>query len=73
MLRRSATFLFSGRFLARASLFELAAGLMITLSLQRVFERLVFDIVVPVIALLVGRLDFSDSFLGLSRLPMATF
>lgn len=72
MLRRSATFLFRGGFLARASLFELAAGLMVVYSLQRVFDRLVVDIVLPIVASLVGSLDFADSFFGLSRAVIAT-
>jgi large conductance mechanosensitive channel len=72
MLRRSATFLFRGGFLARASLFELAAGLMVVYSLQQVFDRLIVDIVLPIIASLVGGLDFADSFSGLSHAVTAT-
>ena len=72
MLRKSATFLFRGRFLARASLFELAAGLIVVYSLQRVFDRLVVDIVLPIVASLVGSLNFADSFFGLSHAVTAT-
>ncbi len=72
MLRRSAIFLFRGQFLARASLFDLAVGTMIFYSLQRVFDRLLRDIVLPIIGSLVGGLDFSDSFVELSRGITAT-
>jgi large conductance mechanosensitive channel len=72
MLRRSATFIFRGGFLARASLFELAVGLMVLFSLQRIFDRLVVDIVFPIVASVFGGLDFTDSFFGISRAVTAT-
>ena len=72
MLRKSANFLFRAGFLARASLFELAAGLMVVYSLQRVFDKLVGDIVLPIMSALFGGFDFSDSFLGLNRTVTAT-
>ena len=72
MLRETATFLFRGRFLARASLFDLAVGLMIFYSLQRVFNRLLSDIVLPIIGAFTGGLNFSDSFFGLTRGVTAT-
>jgi large conductance mechanosensitive channel len=72
MLRNLASFLFSKQFLARASLFQLAAGLMIIYSLQHLFTALVGDVVLPIIGSLVGGLNFENSFLGLSRAVTAT-
>jgi large conductance mechanosensitive channel len=72
MRRGFGAFLFRSQFLARASLFELAAGLMIVISLQRVFDRLIADIVLPVVGSLTGGLDFSESFFGLSHAVTAT-
>jgi large conductance mechanosensitive channel len=66
MLRRAANFLLRDRFLERASLFDLAAGLVVVISLQRVFYGLIGDVVLPLLGCLIGGLNFSDSFVGLS-------
>jgi large conductance mechanosensitive channel len=66
MLRRAANFLLRGRFLERASVFDLAAGLVVVISLQRVFYGLIGDVALPLLGCLIGGLNFSDSFVGLS-------
>jgi large conductance mechanosensitive channel len=66
MLRRAANFLLRGGFLERASVFDLAAGLVVVISLQRVFYGLIGDFVLPLLGCLIGGLNFADSFIGLS-------
>jgi large conductance mechanosensitive channel len=72
MLRRLTAFLFTGQFLARASLFQLAAGLVVIYSLQRLLTALLVDFVFPIIAAFTGGLNFENSFLAISRAVTAT-
>jgi large conductance mechanosensitive channel len=67
MLRNLKSFLCRDGFLARSNIFELAIGLIVIFAFQSVLNKLIGDIVLPVVGALTGGLDFSDSFVRLSR------
>jgi large conductance mechanosensitive channel len=56
----------------RGNVVELAVGIIIGAAFGRIVSALVNDILMPPIGLLLGRVDFSNLFLNLSRQPYAT-
>jgi large conductance mechanosensitive channel len=72
MLRRSLSFIFSGGFLARVSLFELAVGWIILGIIGKLFTSLIEGIVMPLVGRLTGNIDFSNFFIPLNRSITAT-
>ena len=72
MFRRSLTFVSTGGFLPRASITELAVGLVIVFGLQKVISSFILDILVPIVGALVGGLWFSNFVVPLSSSVAAT-
>jgi large conductance mechanosensitive channel len=72
MLRRALNFIGAGNFLARASIVELACGLLLVFALQKVISDFVNDILFPIMGALVGGIDFSNYFLALNSAVTAT-
>jgi large conductance mechanosensitive channel len=66
MFRQLSKFLSRSGFLQRASILELAIGLVIIFALQRVVSSLVIDIVMPLIAALTGGINFTNYFAAYS-------
>jgi large conductance mechanosensitive channel len=61
------------KFVARGSVVELAVGIIIGAAFNRIVQSLVNDIIMPPIGLLVGRVDFSELYINLSRQPYESF
>lgn len=72
MLRRSLSFIFSGGFLAKASLFELAVGWIFVGIIGKLATTLIEGIVMPLVGRLTGNIDFSDFFIPLNSSVTAT-
>jgi large conductance mechanosensitive channel len=72
MFQLSKSFIFSGGFLARVSLFELAVGWVLLGVIGRLITSLIEDIVMPVIGRITGDIDFSNLFIPLNRLVIST-
>lgn len=66
MLKRPLAFVSDGGFLARASIVELAVGLMVVFALQEVISKLVAGIIMPILGALVGGFWFVNYFVGLT-------
>jgi large conductance mechanosensitive channel len=67
MLRRSLSFMFSGGFLARVSLFELAVGWILLGIIGKLITSLIEGIVMPLVGRITGNIDFSNAFIPLNR------
>jgi large conductance mechanosensitive channel len=65
-------FFFRDGFLARSNAFELAVGLFTIFAFQHVLTTLISGLVFPMIGAMIGGLDFSNSFVSLSRSVTAT-
>jgi large conductance mechanosensitive channel len=72
MLRRTRNFITEESFLMRASIVELACGLLLMFALQKVISDFVTDILFPIMGALLGGVDFSNYFLALSSAVKAT-
>jgi len=59
-------------FVMRGNVVDLAVGIMIGAAFGKIVTSLVNDLLMPPIGLLLGRVDFSNLFLNLSRQPYAT-
>lgn len=59
-------------FVMRGNVVDLAVGIIIGAAFGRIVTSLVNDLLMPPIGLLLGRVDFSNLFLNLSRQPYAT-
>lgn len=56
-------------FAIKGSVVDLAVGVIIGGAFQKIVDSLVSDVVMPMVGMLVGRLDFSHLFLVLGTLP----
>ncbi len=56
-------------FAVKGNVVDLAVGVIIGAAFGKIVDSLVKDIVMPVVGLLVGRLDFSSQFLVLGTIP----
>lgn len=59
-------------FVMRGNVVDLAVGIIIGAAFGKIVTSLVNDLLMPPIGLLLGRVDFSNLFLNLSRQPYAT-
>lgn len=61
------------KFIARGNVVDLAIGIIVGGAFGKVVSSLVNDIVMPPLGLLLGKVDFSDLYINLSRTHYATF
>ncbi len=60
------------KFALRGNVIDLAVGIIIGASFNKIVSSLVSDIVMPPLGFLLGRVDFSDFFIALSSQDFAT-
>ena len=56
-------------FAVKGSVIDLAVGVIIGAAFTKIVDSLVKDIIMPVIAIIGGNLDFSNLFIVLGRVP----
>lgn len=56
-------------FAAKGNVVDLAVGVIIGAAFGKIVDSLVKDVIMPVVGLLVGKLDFSSQFLVLGSVP----
>jgi large conductance mechanosensitive channel len=56
-------------FIARGNVMDLAVGVIIGASFQRIVDSMVNDLIMPIVGLILGGTDFSNMFLVLSPGP----
>jgi large conductance mechanosensitive channel len=59
-------------FAVKGSVVDLAVGVIIGAAFGKIVDSLVADVIMPVIAALIGRLDFSNLFVVLGHVPPGT-
>jgi large conductance mechanosensitive channel len=59
-------------FAVKGNVVDLAVGVIIGAAFSKIVDSLVGDIVMPLVGLIVGRLDFSNLFLVLGAVPPGT-
>jgi large conductance mechanosensitive channel len=59
-------------FIARGNVLDLAVAVIIGGAFGKIVTSLVNDVVMPPIGLLLGKVDFSNLFINLSRIPYAS-
>ena len=59
-------------FIARGNVLDLAVGVMIGAAFGKIVDSLVKDIIMPPIGLILGRVNFDNLFINLSRTPYET-
>ena len=60
------------KFIMRGNVLDMAVGIIIGAAFGKIVTSFVNDILMPPIGLLLGRVDFSNLFLPLSRVPVST-
>ena len=60
------------QFIARGNVVDLAVGVIIGAAFGKIVDSLVGDVIMPLIAALVGRIDFSNHFVVLGAVPAGT-
>ena len=60
------------KFILRGNVVDLAVGVIIGAAFGKIVDSLVADLIMPVIAALIGRLDFSNLFVVLGSVPPGT-
>jgi large conductance mechanosensitive channel len=58
-------------FIARGNVMDLAVGVIIGASFQRIVDSMVNDLIMPIVGLILGGTDFSNMFLVLSAAVFA--
>jgi len=56
-------------FIARGNVIDLAVGVIIGAAFNKIVDSLVKDVVMPLVSLVVGNLDFSNRFVVLGTVP----
>ena len=56
-------------FAAKGNVVDLAVGVIIGAAFGKIVDSLVKDVIMPIVGLLVGKLDFSSQFLVLGNVP----
>lgn len=59
-------------FAVKGNVIDLAVGVIIGAAFGKIVDSLVGDVIMPIIAVLVGRIDFSSHFLVLGAVPAGT-
>ena len=59
-------------FAVKGSVVDLAVGVIIGAAFAKIVDSLVADLIMPVVAALIGRLDFSNLFIVLGQVPPGT-
>ena len=59
-------------FIARGNVLDMAVGIIIGLAFGKIITSLVNDIIMPLVGLLFGKIDFSNFFINLSGTPYKT-
>lgn len=60
-------------FVARGNMVDLAVGVVIGAAFGRIVDSLVKDILMPPVGMLLGKVDFSNLYISLSRTDYASF
>ena len=60
------------KFIARGSVMDLAVGVIIGAAFGKIVTSLVNDVLMPIISLVTGKIDFSDLFVSLNGQHYAT-
>ena len=59
-------------FIARGNVIDLAVGVIIGGAFGKIVDSVVTDLIMPVVSLVFGRLDFSNWYLPLAKIPPGT-
>jgi len=59
-------------FIARGNVLDMAVGIIIGVAFGKIITSLVNDIIMPLVGLLFGKMDFSNLFINLSGTPYKT-
>lgn len=59
-------------FAVRGNVIDLAVGVIVGAAFGKIVDSMVSDVIMPVVSLAFGRIDFSSYFLALGRIPEGT-